>query len=341
VLSPGGLAWLDLHEMPDRQFRPRTGPLALTIAPLPNRRRPFLFHGARVRGTRCVWSASTVSGAMLSRGAGVARWPHIADAVHIVARIEAPGGVFDSPSVDVHGVMRVYEQASEISEKFAANTHLFTLNIPRSSTGLDPDSIAAMLNTSFDLSLFQVRVLQSSVPPLLAGAEELASPDNLSGIDRYLAALAGLLLRAGAPQVRNGVDRAEAIRARCDVLINDQLSDVTLTPGMIAVQLNMSLRQLYRAFDGQESPAARIRRKRLERAAQLLASWPVHTHVDRIAAQCGFPSAEYFSRAFRREYGVSPRTYRTTHREADDSGNLRQDLDTLVGGDAPAGTEAS
>jgi len=37
--------------------------------------------------------------------------------------------------------------------------------------------------------------------------------------------------------------------------------------------------------------------------------------VDKVAQQCGFVSAEYFSRAFRREFGLSPRAYRSAHRD--------------------------
>jgi AraC-like DNA-binding protein len=37
--------------------------------------------------------------------------------------------------------------------------------------------------------------------------------------------------------------------------------------------------------------------------------------VDKIAQECGFVSAEYFSRAFRREFGLSPRAYRSAHRD--------------------------
>jgi AraC-like DNA-binding protein len=88
-----------------------------------------------------------------------------------------------------------------------------------------------------------------------------------------------------------------------------------LTPATIAGQLNVSLRQLYRAFDGSESPAALIRRRRLERAAELLAARRAIVNVESVAQECGFASAEYFSRAFRREFGLSPRAYRSAHRD--------------------------
>ena len=45
---------------------------------------------------------------------------------------------------------------------------------------------------------------------------------------------------------------------RTDAIIYEQAADPNLTPATIAAQLNISLRQLYRAFNGTESPAARI-----------------------------------------------------------------------------------
>ena len=61
-----------------------------------------------------------------------------------------------------------------------------------------------------------------------------------------------------------------------------------------------------------EAPAAYVRRLRLERAAWriLLLTDPILT----IALDCGFRDHETFSRAFRRRYGTSPRSYRAAGR---------------------------
>jgi AraC-like DNA-binding protein len=47
----------------------------------------------------------------------------------------------------------------------------------------------------------------------------------------------------------------------------------------------------------------------------MLAARSPQPQVERVAQECGFASAEYFSRAFRREFGISPRAYRSAHRE--------------------------
>jgi AraC family L-rhamnose operon transcriptional activator RhaR len=59
-------------------------------------------------------------------------------------------------------------------------------------------------------------------------------------------------------------------------------------------------------------PVAYANRRRAERAAVLLAS--TDDTVASIGADVGWPDASHFARRFRREYGVSPRAYRTRSR---------------------------
>ena len=310
------VAWLDVSaENPDTwSGRLRTGPLGLQIAPLRHARAPYFFKGARLRGTRCIWSASTLSGADLYRSAQAFVAPSFDNGVHILARMDAGGSVFDPVGTST-GVMRVFEPADEIAEQFVANTHLFTLNVPLAAIGLDPGFVAAMREQTYELTPFQSQLLRSAVGLLLAGGDELVSASSLVGVDRYLAALAALLLRTAVTKEAPDLAAVEQVRQRTDAIIYEQATDANLTPATIAAQLNISLRQLYRAFNGLESPAARIRRRRLERAAEILAARGGPGHVERVAVECGFSSAEYFSRAFRREFGLSPRAYRSTHRD--------------------------
>jgi AraC-like DNA-binding protein len=213
-------------------------------------------------------------------------------------------------------VMRVYEPADEIVEQFPTNTHLYTLAIPIAAMGMDNAAIRGLRDRAFDLTPFQVQLLRGAVGLLVNSGDELRTASSLVGVDRYLAALAALLLRTAVPKPTPDVAQVEQVRLRTDAIIYEQATDPQLTPAAVAVQLNISLRQLYRAFNGTESPAARIRRRRLEHAAEILASRSGPGHVEKVAIECGFASAEYFSRAFRREFGMSPRAYRSAHRDA-------------------------
>jgi AraC-like DNA-binding protein len=313
---PGGVAWLDVSAETADSWpgRVRTGPLGLQIAALAGARAPYFFKGARLRGTRCIWSASTVSGAELSRRV---RPPGSTpdSAVHILVRADCAGSVFDPVGQVTRGTLRVLDPGHEIREQFVGNTHLFTLNVQRGTIGVEPATMAEMLDQSYDLTPFQAQLLRSAVGLLLSGADELGSSASLVGVDRYLGALAGLLLRTAVRRPGADLELMESIRGRTDTIIFEQAADPLLSPATIAAQINISLRQLYRAFSGTESPAARIRRRRLEHAAELLAARSAPSQVDKIAQECGFISAEYFSRAFRREFGLSPRAYRSAHRD--------------------------
>ena len=316
ALPPGTIVWLDINvdSSVSWPFRPRTGPLGVQIAPLDATRRAFYLKGARVRGTRCLFAAMSVSGAELSRPARSAQ-ADSSPAVHLLIRGESSGSVFDPASTFTRGVLKVLDPLAEVDEQFHTNTHLYTLNVHQSTIGMEPSGIADMLGHSFPITPFQTQLLRSTAQLLQANADGLTSASALVGIDRFIGAFAGLLLRTSVAAPSDG-DSGASVRARTEAIIYERATDPRLTPGVIAEELNISLRQLYRAFDDAESPAALIRRRRLERAAELLASRRAISNVEAVAQECGFASAEYFSRAFRREFGLSPRAYRSTHREA-------------------------
>lgn len=233
--------------------------------------------------------------------------------VHLLARIDADGSVFDQRGPSA-GTLRVYDPFDEIREQFVANTHVFTLHVPLAAVGLEPAGVRAMRKRAYELSPFQTQLLRGALGLLLAHREELRPESNLGGVDHYLTSLAALLLATTVNRSGPQLAQKEQLRARSEAIIDVRATDPDLTPAHIAAQLNISVRQLYRAFSGRESPAARIRRRRLERAAEILLASSGPGQVERVALECGFTSAEYFSRAFRREFGVSPRAYRRSHR---------------------------
>lgn len=77
----------------------------------------------------------------------------------------------------------------------------------------------------------------------------------------------------------------------------------------IAATVPMSVRHFVRMFRliYQTSPIEYIIRLRLEHARRLLQSGS--TCITRVAAESGFSDSNYFSRQFRRHYGMAPRDY--------------------------------
>ncbi|MEA2117397.1 helix-turn-helix transcriptional regulator [Halovibrio sp. HP20-50] len=83
------------------------------------------------------------------------------------------------------------------------------------------------------------------------------------------------------------------------------LEDLANHLGYSASQVRRQFRQRF-----QLSPSAYREKRRLERAAVLLAFTPLN--IAQIAQPCGYHNHSSFSRAFQRHYQVTPRDYRRT-----------------------------
>lgn len=81
------------------------------------------------------------------------------------------------------------------------------------------------------------------------------------------------------------------------------------------------LKKLFKKETGM-TPLQYLTKKRLENAASTLASMYGKANVSETAMMCGFSDPLYFSRLFKKQYGVSPRNYITEaslpHTESDD-----------------------
>jgi AraC-like DNA-binding protein len=97
-------------------------------------------------------------------------------------------------------------------------------------------------------------------------------------------------------------------------LIEEQLGNPELTVELLAQLLGVSSRYLRALFSRSEKISHYILRRRLEECANQLAN-ALHQNISitSIAFQCGFNSTAHFSRAFRKQYGVSAREYRRQH----------------------------
>jgi AraC family transcriptional regulator, positive regulator of tynA and feaB len=101
-------------------------------------------------------------------------------------------------------------------------------------------------------------------------------------------------------------------RVQIKNVIESNLADPRLSPGQIASQLGISRRYLRLLFSREEETICQfIMRRRLEEAAAQLAQWMWRgTTITDIAYRWGFNDAAHFSRAFRDQFGSSPRQYR-------------------------------
>jgi len=95
-------------------------------------------------------------------------------------------------------------------------------------------------------------------------------------------------------------------------IIEQNLTDPDLCPGMVARMGGISPRHLHRLFKGDGlSFGGWVRRRRLSEARRQLANKGFSDNsIIEIAFQWGFNDAAHFSRTFRQEFGLSPREYR-------------------------------
>tara|TARA_R110002094_G_C4897262_1_gene210089 strand:- start:321 stop:1277 length:957 start_codon:yes stop_codon:yes gene_type:complete len=82
--------------------------------------------------------------------------------------------------------------------------------------------------------------------------------------------------------------------------------DSPLSPGELAAQAHLSVRQLERLFRSllDNSPSGYYMKLRLERARQLLKE--SHLSIAEIGIACGFSSSPHFTRSYRKQFGCSP-----------------------------------
>ena len=94
--------------------------------------------------------------------------------------------------------------------------------------------------------------------------------------------------------------------------VDSHIEDAALSPAHVARALGISVGYLHRLFQSVEaSVSGYIRERRLARCREDLAS-ALHAgeHITEIALRWGFTDLPHFSRAFRLQFGLTPRDYR-------------------------------
>ncbi|KPI12831.1 transcriptional regulator with only HTH domain, AraC family [Actinobacteria bacterium OV450] len=152
-------------------------------------------------------------------------------------------------------------------------------------------------------------------------AERAADFDPYTGRQLAMTAADLLTVLVRERQGRLNPHASEAARgmlARVKEYILLHLADPDLCPETIASAHHMSVRYLHKLFQAEEVTVGRwIHRERLDRCRRELArpsgSAP---NVSAVAQRWGFVNPSHFSRAFRAAYGMSPREWQSSTRQA-------------------------
>lgn len=135
-----------------------------------------------------------------------------------------------------------------------------------------------------------------------------ACPEDGDGLQAALVALLGSVLDYPARESSPGLHLHEV-----QSLIQQRLDSARLTPVALAQELGISSRQLYRLFEANGDSVCRyILRERLIKAAQDLRN-PAYSHrsITDIGTRWGFSDSAHFSKTFKKQLGVAPRSYRS------------------------------
>ncbi|MDR3511621.1 MAG: helix-turn-helix domain-containing protein, partial [Caulobacteraceae bacterium] len=116
---------------------------------------------------------------------------------------------------------------------------------------------------------------------------------------------------APAPRAGAGAARAAHLHRICQT-IETLLSDPDLTLGQVANEDGISPRYLQKLFaSAGQSFSSYLRTRRLERCRlDLTSPMCAGLSISEICFRWGFNGSAHFSRAFKDQYGVSPREYR-------------------------------
>lgn len=187
----------------------------------------------------------------------------------------------------------------EVLDRFAKRTLIIPLNrmmaaSPRLTTNNDLPSLQNARSTHFLVRY--IDLIAAELPSLDPAAAAAAADAALE------------LLRAsvepGIPTSRAA--KRQVMRTQIRRYVRSHLQDPLLDPSTVASAHTMSVRVLHALFeDSGESVAGLIRRERLARCWDDLER-PTGGGVTEISFRWGFKDSAHFSRAFKREFGISP-----------------------------------
>ena len=142
-------------------------------------------------------------------------------------------------------------------------------------------------------------------------AEEMSLEDGVVAIEAYLDILAGCISRPDS--VSTKLARCAQLRPRIEYFIETHLPEPTLCPAGIAAATGISVRHLHRLFAAKSCTVAEwIRERRLERCRTDLSDPHLRErNITDIALSWGFSDSAHFSHCFKKEFGVSPREFRS------------------------------
>lgn len=107
------------------------------------------------------------------------------------------------------------------------------------------------------------------------------------------------------------IDHHERAWRRALAVIDDNLCAIELTPALIANEVGVSVRSLYRIFATRKLVVAQyIKERRLKLCVEKMRHSHGRESLSNLCFSCGFSDTSYFSTAFKKHFGITPSQYR-------------------------------
>lgn len=197
------------------------------------------------------------------------------------------------------------------SMRFEEGNDLLALRVPRERLTARDATLRAITSTVVPGSADALNVLRRYLAGLVAMRRSISAPEVVRHQEIAIELVNALIHEMVYPERSIPTLSGGALVASVRWFIDQNYADPGLSVDDIARRFMISRRYLEKLFaaidDG--APGAYLRRQRLRRAAVLLTDRP-ERKVETIAREVGFIDVNTFARAFRREYGATPRAWR-------------------------------
>ena len=239
------------------------------------------------------------------------------DDIHISLQVGARGVVCQhGREVPVGpGVVTLCETHQPFTLKYVEpNQRQLVLQISRAALGVDDATISALAGRQIGRASPARDAYVAFVSSLMA--DRSVVPEAIIGdVAGVVSSLASAMVRTERAYESVLPDHGEALLVTVVEYIGANLTSPLMNPATVAREHHISRRRLYELFEGMgATPADFIRTHRLQRAAAILAQpADLRPRISDLAYGLGFRDVTTFTRAFTREYGMTPRDYRSSY----------------------------
>lgn len=211
------------------------------------------------------------------------------------------------------GDWTIYDNAQPYELNFESAYRQLLFLVPRSTLQAKVPTIDEVIARPFSCRAGAGRILRDFVRTLLNESEKVSV--------QAAAELANTLLDLLMLGLNENVEIAPVLPqnktprlVQIKQFVDENLADHALTIDRIAEELHLSKRHIHTIFADEELTLSRyIWQQRLEQCRQSLADSRLAGYsINEIAFSWGFNSAAHFSRLFKQEFGLSPKSYRLT-----------------------------